>query len=114
MAEACLTPDTKAIGTVSAESISGIRVRPATSHDKGHHSLKSPLAAVITWINPSGPLGCTGLEVNDIILGINGWPVKDAQDIMHILRSHVIKGGLIVRALDHRTGRRGYIQLPIP
>jgi membrane-associated protease RseP (regulator of RpoE activity) len=114
MAEPCLAPGRKLDRAPSIQSILGVRVRPATSDDISRYSLRSRSGAVITWVNPSGPLGRTGIEVNDIILEINGRPVKSAQDIAHVLTSHIIRGGVIVRALDHRTGRSGYIQLPIP
>ncbi len=114
MAEASTTSGTRASEVARIAHMLGIRVRPATNHDISHYSLRTHSGAVITWVNPSGPLGRTGMEVNDIILEVNGRPVKDAQDILHILSSHVIRGGLIVRALDHRTGRSGYVQLPLP
>ena len=114
MAQTRTTHSARANEVARIEQILGIRVRPATNHDIGHYSLRTRSGAVITWVNPSGPLGRTGMEVNDIILEVDGRPVRDAQDILRILSSHVIRGGLIVRALDHRTGRSGYVQLPLP
>jgi hypothetical protein len=89
----------------------GMAVRVATQEEASrfHVRLKQPL--VINWLDPTGPLACAGVEVNDVLLEIDGQPLSGFEDLMHIACQLESKQRVIIVILDHRTGRKGYIQV---
>jgi len=92
----------------------GVEIRPVNKNAVKHWHRQSPHGYVITRVDPGGPLGRTGIEVNDIILEINGRPITNVKDIRHIISGIKKNGALILLTVDHRTGRMGYIEVQIP
>ena len=92
----------------------GMAVRVATREEarRFHVSLKQPL--VINWLDPTGPLAYAGVEVNDVLLEIDGQPLGGFEDLMHIACQLKSRQRVIIVILDHRTGRKGYIQVQTP
>jgi len=77
----------------------------------GRNSPKKQGGVIITWVDPNGPMGRAGFEPHDIILEINGKPIKTGKDIEQVLNSLNLGGYLLFHAVDHRTGRMGYVQI---
>jgi len=75
--------------------------------------LNTGKGVIITWVDPTGPLGEQGFEVGDLILEINGRSVQGLDGLMDLLRRVRPSQRLTLLALDHRTGRTGYVQVKV-
>ena len=89
----------------------GATVRPVTKEEMEKYSLKPQQGVAITWVDPQGPLGRAGFEVGDIILQINKRVVTSVQDLDALTSTLGPKQGIMVLALDHRTGQEGYVRV---
>jgi len=88
----------------------GISVMPLKANRNASWGKKG---VVICWVDPNGPMGKAGFEINDIILEANGHPILTQNDLKRTLET--IKPGHYVMflAIDHRTHRTGYVQIRI-
>ena len=91
----------------------GVEVRPVTDKDVERYGLGTKQGVVIIWVDPNGPLGKAGFEVNDMILEINGRAIRGIDDLANIIDSLPHGKVVTVLALDHRTGRTGYVRVVI-
>ena len=91
----------------------GVAVRPATDKDVQRYGLRTKQGVVIIWVDPNGPLGKAGFEVNDMILEINGRAIRGIDDLANIIDSLPHGKAATILALDHRSGRTGYITVII-
>ncbi len=75
------------------------RVRPRAAHESG---LLTSEGMIITSTTAGGPADAAGLQRGDIIIGIRGNPVKDANDIVQTIQEsrpgdtvtiEIIRGG---------------------
>lgn len=89
----------------------GVEVRPLTSQEVQKYNLSSPGGVVIVWVDPNGPLGRVGFEVGDVILAINGQAIKSLGEFVDLVRGLPPRQQITLFALDHRTGRTGYVQV---
>ena len=106
--------DAAEMQTTSVKNTLGLEVRPVTKKDMEKYDLDSTEGVVATSVDPNSPLGSVGFEEGDIILEVNGKTVTDMEtfvDLAGQLQSH---SRAIILALDHRTGRTGYLQITIP
>jgi len=92
----------------------GMEVGAVTAGNAKQYGLDGRQGVVVVALHPDSPLAKIGMEVNDLILEIEGRPVKGPEDF----RDHVGALNRGQRAnmvgLDHRTGRTGYIQVVVP
>jgi len=91
----------------------GVEVRPVTRKDMERYGLQSRQGVVIIWVDPKGPLGKAGFEVDDMILEINGEAIREVDDLANIVDSLPHGKLATILALDHRSGRTGYIRVMI-
>jgi len=91
----------------------GVEVRPVTRKDVQRYGLDSKQGVVIIWVNPRGPLGRAGFEVGDMILEVNGNVIHGVDDLANIVDSLPHGKFVTMLALDHRSGRTGYIRVMI-
>ncbi len=91
----------------------GINAAPLKSKIARKFGLNRRKGVVITWVDPSGPLGEQGFEVGDLILEIDGRSVKGLEGLMNLVRRLRPHQRLTLLALDHRTGRTGYVQIRV-
>lgn len=92
----------------------GVDVRPATSKDEERYGLDSIQGMVIVGLYPGSPLGGVGFELNDMIMEVEGHPVKGLKDFMDQIISLKRKQRVIMLGRDHRTGMTGFVQVVIP
>jgi len=82
---------------------------------KAKESLKFGLrpqkGVIVTWVDPEGPLGEVGFEVGDLILEIDGRSMGGLEDLVKVTQSIRPRQRLTLLALDHRTGKTGYVQI---
>jgi len=91
----------------------GILVKPIPDLEASAYGLSSSGGVIVDWVDPKGPLGKIGLEVDDIILAVNGHPAEDVETFTTLVDSipHGKKITLIVR--DHRSGQVGSVQVAL-
>jgi serine protease Do len=89
----------------------GAEFTTVTAREVKKYRLPAQQGLVITWIDSNGSLGKAGFEVGDIILEINGQPIKDIEGLVDLFGSIPPRQQINVLALDHRTGRTAYLQV---
>ncbi len=92
----------------------GVEVRPVTFEEIRRFGLDSHNGVVIISILPESPLKKVGFEINDIVLEINGEIVINLKSFFDTLSALRSKQRATILALDHRTGRMGYVQMRMP
>jgi serine protease Do len=92
----------------------GVAARPATPEEARRYHLNLGKTLVVTWLEPAGPLARAGVEVNDIMLEIDGQQISGFDYFEHLVSQARPKQRITVLVLDHRTGRRGYVQVYAP
>jgi len=91
----------------------GVDVRPITYREVQRYGLDTKQGVVIIWIDPNGPLARVGFEVKDVILEINGRAIGSLEDYVDLVMGSSPEQQIILLALDHRSGRTGYVQVVI-
>ena len=91
----------------------GIDAAPLKPKIARKFRLNTRQGVAITWVDPTGPLGEQGFEVGDLILEIDGRSVRGLEGLMNLVRRIRPRQRLTLLALDHRTGRTGYVQIRV-
>ncbi len=89
----------------------GIDATPLKAKEARKFGLHSQKGVRVTWVDPAGPLGQVGFEVGDLILEIDGRSMGGLEDLVKIIQAIKPRQRLTLLALDHRTGRTGYVQI---
>jgi serine protease Do len=92
----------------------GVEVRPMSSQEVERYRVNPHQGLVIASVAPDSPLVDTGFEVNDIILEINGHPIRSTEEFVGMMNPLRPEQRIILRGLDHRSGRSGYVQVALP
>ena len=99
--------------TSSIKARLGAEVRAITSKEVGEYGLKSKQGVMIIWLDPKGPLIRAGFEVNDVILEINGQAIESLEGFVDILSALRPRQRVTLLAIDHQSGRTGYVQVTV-
>lgn len=91
----------------------GIVVRPLTADETGKYGLEKGQAVAISKLDKEGILAKAGFEKNDVIVSINNIPVEGVDGFVSLAKALPPHQQAMIKALDHRTGRSGYVQLTI-
>ena len=89
----------------------GVQVRPASTQEVEKYGLNANQGVVITWVDPKGPFGKAGFEVEDMILQVENQPVMGVDGFVSVMSSLKATQKISVVALDHRTGNVGTIMV---
>jgi len=91
----------------------GVDVRPVSEDEAEKLGIQPGMGAVISRLDPKGPMAAAGFEINDVLLQVNEQPVDGAEGLGAIASS--LKPGQTVNVIvaDHRTGRLGSIQMRV-
>ncbi len=92
----------------------GVDVRPVTSREADQYNLDSQQGVVIIGFYPRSPLGDVDFELNDMIMEVEGRPVKGLRYFMDQIISLRHRQRVIMLGLEHRTGRSGFAQVEVP
>lgn len=103
---------TKLMASVIRDRL-GVTVQPVTNKDVEKYGLESHRGVAITRVEPKGPLGEAGFEVDDIILGINGQPVAGLESFIMMVSSLKPHQKVTLMALDHRSGNTGAVEVRV-
>jgi serine protease Do len=98
----------------SMEDRLGVVVRPLTDQENQQYGLESGQGVAIASLNSSGLLAKAGFEKDDIILEINNAPVEGVEGFVALAKALPPNQQAVLKALDHRTGQSGYVQVTIP
>jgi S1-C subfamily serine protease len=64
------------------------------------------------WM-PTVLLGKAGFEKDDVILDVNNMPVQGVEGFVALIKALPPHQQALLKALDHRTGQNGYVQVTI-
>jgi len=91
----------------------GVEVRPVSQVEGERYGTDPEVGVTITWVDPKGPMGKAGLEVRDILLGIEGQDIRGVEGLMELLGSIKPRQRVTFIALDHRTGNTGLVEVTV-
>jgi serine protease Do len=91
----------------------GLGVRAATAKEAEKYGLNSPQGVVIDYVDPKGPFGEAGFEVDDMILEINRQPILGVEGFVAVMNALKPNQKIAVLALDHRTGNVGTVMVAL-
>jgi len=91
----------------------GLEVRPATPKEVEKYGLNANQGVVITWVDPKGPFGEAGFEVDDMVLQIDNQPILGMDGYVSVMSALKPGQKISVTALDHRTGNVGTIMVTL-
>jgi Do/DeqQ family serine protease len=97
----------------SLEDRLGVVVRPVTVKESQQYNLEPDQGVAIASVDANGLLGKAGFEKNDIILDINNEPVQGVDGFVSLAKALPPHEQAVIKALDHRTGQTGYVQVTI-
>ncbi|MCX5906585.1 MAG: PDZ domain-containing protein, partial [Deltaproteobacteria bacterium] len=98
---------------VTVDERLGVKVRDVNTVEANKFGIESNQGVVITRLDPKGPLGEAGFEIDDIILGINNQPIKGMEGFVTLVNMIPPKQKIGVMALDHRSGNTGMVEVVI-
>jgi hypothetical protein len=64
-------------------------------------------------VDKESPLAVVGFEKEDVILDVNNMPVRGVEGFVALIQALPHHQPLLFKALDHRTGRSGFVQVTI-
>ncbi len=91
----------------------GILVKPIPDMEASAYGTQSSGGVMIQWVDPNGPLGKIGFEVDDIILAVNGHPAEDVEAFTTLVDSLPHGRTIELIARDHRTGQEGSVKVKL-
>jgi serine protease Do len=97
----------------SLEDRIGAVVRPLKADERSKYGLESGQGVAIASLDTGGPLETVGFEKDDVILDVNNIPVKGVEEFVALIKSMPSHQQVLVRAMDHRTGQSGFVQVTI-
>jgi serine protease Do len=97
----------------SLEDRLGVVVRPLTAEESQKYGLEPGQGVAIASLDADGVLGKAGFEKDDVILNINNVPVQGVSGFVAIAKALPAHQQAMLKALDHRTGQSGFVQVTI-
>jgi len=91
----------------------GIGVRPMTPKEIEKYGLNANQGVAIAWVDPKGPFGEAGFEVNDVILQIDSLPIAGLDGFVNVMSALKPNQKTSVMAVDHRTGNVGTVMVEL-
>ncbi len=91
----------------------GVVVRPLTADENEKYGVEMGQGVAIAKLDKDGLLGKAGFEKDDVIVDINNVPVQGVDGFVSLAKSLPPHQQALIKALDHRTGRSGYVQVTI-
>ena len=91
----------------------GAEVGPVTEAEVQQYGLSAPEGVTVESVNPSGPLGETGFEKDDLILAVNKQPVAGVDSFAAMIEKLPADTEVSLLALDHRTGNTVFVNVKV-
>ena len=97
----------------SLSDLLGVVVRPLTAGESRQYGLEDGQGVALASLNSDSPLGKAGFEKDDAILEVNNVPVEGVEGFVSLIKAVPAHHLALLKALDHRTGQSGYVQVMI-
>jgi len=91
----------------------GAVVRPLTADEAQQYGLEPGQGVAIATLDPDGLLAKVGFEKDDVILDINNIPVQGVEGFVAVVKALPPHQQALLKALDHRSGQSGFVQVTI-
>ena len=91
----------------------GVVVRPLSDQETQKYGLEPGEGVALSSLNKDSALAKAGFEKDDVILDINNVPVDGVEDFVAIVKALPPHQQTVLKALDHRTGQSGFVQVEI-
>ncbi len=91
----------------------GVEVRPVSQTETEKYGLDPQQGVTITWVDPNGPMGKAGLEVRDILLGVEGQEIQGVEGLVELMEAMKPRHRVSFTALDHRSGNTGSVEVTV-
>jgi len=92
----------KETGTVT-RGYMGVNIQPVTAEIAESLGLKTPQGALVADVQADTPAAKAGLKSGDVVLAVNGSPIKDARELSR--RVSMINPGTVVKLMIMRDGK---------
>jgi serine protease Do len=97
----------------SVKSRLGVVVRPLTADETQRYGLEPGQGVAIASLTSDSLLGKAGFEKNDVIVSVNNVPVEGVEGFVALVKALPAHQQAVLKAVDHRTGQSGYVQVTI-
>ncbi len=97
----------------SLEDRLGVVVRPLKTDEAREYGLDAGQGVAIASVDSGGPLETVGFEKDDVILDVNNTPVQGVEGFVALIKALPPHQQVLIKALDHRTGQSGFVQVTI-
>ena len=97
----------------SLEDRLGVVVRPLKAEERREYGLEPGQGVAIKSVDADGLLGKAGFEKDDVIVDVNNMPVQGVEGFVAMIKALPPHQQVLLKALDHRTGQNGYVQVTI-
>lgn len=97
----------------SLEDRLGVVVRPLKADESRKYSLDPGQGVAIASVVAGSPLKNAGFEKDDVILNVNNRPVQEIEGFEALIKGLPPHQQVLLKALDHRTGQSGLVQVTI-
>jgi serine protease Do len=91
----------------------GVVIRPLTADESQRYGLEPGQGVAIASLTKDSVLGKAGFEKNDVIVSINNVPVEGVDGFVSLIKALPAHAQVVLKAVDHRTGESGYVQVTI-
>ena len=91
----------------------GAVVRPLTAEETQQYGLEPGQGVALSSLEAKGVLARVGFEKDDVILDINNTPVEGVEGFVALVKALPPHQQALLKALDHRTGQSGFVQVTI-
>jgi S1-C subfamily serine protease len=89
----------------------GAEFRALTAKELEKYGLEAKIGVAITKLSQNSPLKEAGIEVDDIILGVDGQMVEDMDAFIGFISTIPKDQKVSLLILDHRTGSTGSLDV---
>jgi serine protease Do len=97
----------------SLEDRLGAVVRPLKADESRNYGLEPGQGVAVKSVDNDGPLGKAGFEKDDVIVDVNNMPVQGVEGFVALIKTLPPHQQALLKALDHRTGQSGFVQVTI-
>jgi serine protease Do len=104
----------KKILSASLKERFGIAVRPLNSKEIKKYDLEPDQGVAIEDVAPKSPFAKIGFKVGDIILQVEEDWIDDPEELTAILAALPTAEKVSILAIDHKSGKTGYLSLTLP
>jgi len=96
-----------------AYELLGLQVEPLSAQQARRLSLPRPIGVVVTEVVPGSPADSVGMLKGDIVFRVGDSDVSSSQAFSRLIGEAVRSGTVLLLIRDGKSGRMGYLQLPV-